>query len=177
MMIRALPYLVLLALAVGPSAGQERQEKKDAGKNARFEQFKQLAGEWVGKKDGMELRATYKVTAGGSAVVETIFPGTEHEMITVIHMDGDDLRLTHYCMLGNQPQMKADGKGDPGKIEFKFVKATNLKSPKEMHMHDATFTFVNSDTLRVQWTHCMDGTVGGGEVLELKRKKAEKATR
>jgi hypothetical protein len=174
MTIRAIPFLVILALAVGPSAAQE---KKETAKNARFEQFKQLAGEWVGKKDGMELRASYKVTAGGTAVVETIFPGTDMEMVTVIHMDGDDLRLTHYCMLGNQPQMKAAGKGDTGKIEFKFVKATNLKSPKEMHMHDATFTFVDTDTLRVEWTHCMDGNVGSHGALELKRKKVEKTTR
>ena len=49
-------------------------------------------------KDAHEATVTYKVTSGGSAVVETIGPGTEHEMVTVIHPDGDDLMLTHYCM-------------------------------------------------------------------------------
>jgi hypothetical protein len=29
-------------------------------------------------------------------------PGGEHEMITMIHADGDALVLTHYCMLSNQ---------------------------------------------------------------------------
>jgi hypothetical protein len=66
--------------------------QEPAGKNAAFERFTQLAGEWSGKgKHGdMEHEATivYKVTAGGSAVVETIDPGGLHEMVTVIHPDG-----------------------------------------------------------------------------------------
>ena len=54
-----------------------------------------------------DLVARYAVTAAGSAVVETVFPGTEHEMVTVYHADGSDLVLTHYCMEGNQPRMRA----------------------------------------------------------------------
>jgi hypothetical protein len=184
MTIRALPSLVLLAFAIAPLAGQEKRDPtvqaSAAGTNARFEQFKKLAGEWVGKepgkdgKPGMDLHVVYKVTSGGSAVVETISPGTEHEMVTVIHPDGDDILLTHYCMLGNQPQMKASGKGDPNKVEFKFVRATNMKSDKEMHMHDVTFTFVNNDTLRAEWTHFSDGKAGDHAVFEVKRKVAAK---
>jgi hypothetical protein len=149
----------------------------EAGKNAAFEQFKRLAGDWVGKepgKDGKEVRVRYKVTAGGSAVVETIMPGGEHEMVSVIHPDGADLLLTHYCMLGNQPQMRAAAPGAGNTVAFKFVRATNLKSEKDMHMHDATFTFVDADTLRTAWTHYRDGKAGGEVVFELKRAKAAK---
>ena len=61
---------------------------------AAFERFKALAGEWVSAEDGEmakrgDLVARYAVTAGGSAVVETIFPGQAHEMVTVYHADGD----------------------------------------------------------------------------------------
>jgi hypothetical protein len=184
MAIRVIPTLVLVALAAAPMAGQDKRDEKEhgkeTGKHARFEQFKQLAGEWVGKekgKGGFEVHVKYKVTAGGSAVVETLFPGTDHEMVTVIHRDGDDLLLTHYCMLGNQPQMKAPGKGDGTKVAFKFVRATNLKSEKEMHMRDATYTFVSKDTLRTEWTHYKDGKAGDRVVFELKRRKAEKSSR
>jgi hypothetical protein len=74
-------------------------------------------------------------------------------------------------MLGNQPQMKSAGLTDGNKIEFKFVRATNLKSPKDMHMHDVTFTIVDRDTLRAEWTHFMDGKSAGNVVFEAKRKK------
>jgi hypothetical protein len=171
---RALAFSVFLALAATPGYGDDSNHSGSAtGQSARFEQFKRLAGEWIGKeagKEGHDIHVSYKVTAGGSAVVETIAAGTEHEMVTVIHPDGDDLILTHYCMLGNQPQMRATGKGDSGKVEFKFVKATNLKSEKDMYMHNATFHFVDKDTLKTEWTHFMDGKDAGRAVFELKRK-------
>jgi hypothetical protein len=111
------------------------------------------------------------VTAGGSAVVETLFPGTEHEMVSVIHPDGADLLLTHYCHLGNQPHLKASGKGDGNKVEFKFVRATNMKSENDMHMHEITFTFVDKDTLRTEVTLFSDGKAARQMDFELKRKK------
>src|SRR5262245_19588365 len=98
------------ALALNPSTTySQTPTAKDSSKASAFEKFKQLAGEWQGTGDGAhgkDMRVKYQVTSGGSAVVETVFPGTDHEMVTVIHPDGDDLLLTHYCLLGNQPQMK-----------------------------------------------------------------------
>src|SRR5437588_7589647 len=157
MIVRAtLPLLMLVALATTPLVGQDKKPQPPAAsKHAAFEQFKGLAGDWVSKEKaegGMPVHVRYRVTSGGSAVVETIFPGSEHEMVTVIHRDGPDLLLTHYCMLGNQPHMKSSGNGAGNKVEFKFVKATNLKSDKDMHMHDVTFTFVDKETLRTEWT-------------------------
>src|SRR5271163_364530 len=124
-----------LLLTASILVSHAHQEKKVAANAEMLEKFKQLAGEWVGKglHEGkeMDVHASYKVTAGGSAVVETIFPGTPHEMITVIHADGDALALTHYCMLGNQPHMKATPKAGDKTVAFEFVNATNLKSDKD----------------------------------------------
>jgi hypothetical protein len=159
---------LLLALQIG---ADEKAQSQSPG----LERFAQLAGEWVGK--GMhgdmehEARVVYKVTSGGSAVVETIDPGGDHEMITVIHPDGDALLLTHYCMLGNQPQMKAIPKAGDNKVAFEFVKATNLKSDKDMYMRSVTFTFVSKDTLRTEWTNYNEGKEAGKAVFDLKRKK------
>jgi hypothetical protein len=167
-----LPAVVVLSAAALTAVAED----KKAATLPAFEKFKQLAGEWAGKEiegehAGMEVHIKYKVSAGGSAVVETIGPDSDHEMVTVIHPAGDDLVLTHYCMLGNQPQMKADGKADGNTVAFKFTKATNLKSDKDMHMHDATFTFVDKDTLKTEWTLYNDGKPAGKAVFELKRKK------
>jgi hypothetical protein len=172
MSFRILISALAFAVAAPLMADDKPAPPKPVINNPAFDQFKKLAGEWVGKgPDGQELHVTYKVTAGGSAVLETIMPGGAHEMVTMIHPDGNDLILTHYCMLGNQPQMKATGL-DGNKVAFQFVKATNMKSDKDMHMHDATYTFVDADTLRSSWSHYVDGKNAGQMTMEMKRKPA-----
>jgi hypothetical protein len=138
--------------------------------------FKALAGEWTGKMDmgdkgSFDVRAVYKVTSNGSAVVETLGPDTPFEMVTVIHPDGDKLVLTHYCASGNQPRMKTAPKPGTDKVKFKFTDITNLKSPTTTHMHDVTYTFVSKDQLKADWTHFENGKAGGHAVFDLKRKK------
>jgi len=149
----ALTVAVLLSACVPTPAAEDK--KLDA-KSAAFESFKQLAGEWTGKGNfggqTHEVRIVYKVTSGGSAVVETIDPAGDHEMVTMIYPDGDALALTHYCMLGNQPHMKAKPKADDNKVAFEFVNCSNLKSDKDMHMHNVTFTFVDKNTLKAEWS-------------------------
>ena len=163
--------LSILAVLAALVAGRGEDKK-----TAAFDKFKQLEGEWVGmappdaKDEHGNMRVTYKVTAGGTAVVETIGPGSPHEMVTMIHPDGDALLLTHYCMLGNQPRMKASA-SDGNTIAFKFAGATNLKSDQDMHMHDVTYTFVDKDTLKAEWVNFDKGKEAGKVMFELKRKK------
>lgn len=92
-------------------------------------------------------------------------------MVTVIHQDGKNLALTHYCALGNQPRMKAEDNGDGDRFEFEFTGASNLESSDDMHMHSVTYTFVDKDTLKAEWTHYVDGKEAGKAVFNLKRKK------
>src|SRR5262245_51516665 len=167
-----------LMIAVGGAStvsAQAPADKHEHSQPAILQRFAQLAGEWVGKGThdgaGQDARISYRLTSGGTAVVETIDPGGNHEMVTVIHPDGDSLLLTHYCMIGNQPQMRATPKPGDNKVAFEFVKATNMKSEKEMHMRTVTYTFVDKDTLRAEWTTYVDGKDGGKAVFEMKRKK------
>lgn len=166
--------LGLAAMVSAQDAGKG-DAKPTTIKETPFDHFKALAGEWNGKGifDGQAIDATvtYKLTSGGSAVVETIGPGTHHEMVTVIHPDGDKLALTHYCHIGNQPHMQATPKAGEDKVFFDFVRGGNMKSDKDMHMHNATFTFVDKDTLKTEWTFYNDGKAAGKAVFELKRKK------
>jgi hypothetical protein len=92
-------------------------------------------------------------------------------MVTVIHQDGKNLGLTHYCAIGNQPHMKAEVKGDGKKVEFQFTGGTNMESDEDVHMHAVTFTFVDKDTLQTVWTNYQDGKPAGTATFELKRKK------
>src|SRR5690242_6473548 len=105
------------ARATGPESGAKEHEAPRPAPPSRLDVMKRLAGDWIqvgpDGKASDQVVATYRVTAGGSAVEETLFAGTPHEMVTVYHMDGDDLVLTHYCVAGNQPHMKAEKQSDP----------------------------------------------------------------
>lgn len=121
-----------------------------------FERFKALAGEWVAAEDGEmskkgDLVARYAVTAGGSAVVETVFPGSPYEMVTVYHADGPDLVLTHYCMEGNQPRMRARAAGG-SRFDFEFDGGTNIDPRRDRHMNSATVELLGQDEIRTVWT-------------------------
>ncbi|HEV3144631.1 MAG TPA: hypothetical protein VGZ47_12150 [Gemmataceae bacterium] len=142
--------LIVIALATGVRAEDKpAAAKAPAATNPAFEQLKKLAGTWVeADKDGKptdKVMSVIKVTAGGSAVQETLFPGQPMEMLSVYHLDGSDLVMTHYCMLGNQPKMKADPKSPKNQIRWQFAGGTNFDPAKDMHMHEGTVTIIDDD--------------------------------
>ena len=104
-----------------------------------FASIKKLQGDWRGPammKGMPPARSVFRVTASGSAVEETIFPGTKMEMLSVYHMDGGDLLMTHYCALGNQPQVKFNpSKSTASDLVFDFNGGTNLNPRRDLHMH------------------------------------------
>ena len=165
--------LVLTATTVFASPGPEHVPAARPAPPA-FEKLKALAGEWIAAEDDMmakkgDLVARYVVTAAGTAVVETIFPGGPHEMVTVYHAAGDDLVLTHYCMSGNQPKMRA--KVTPGtRLDFAFDGGTNLDPERDRHMHAARLDLVGADEIRNEWTEHEGGQPVGAYSSRLVRK-------
>jgi hypothetical protein len=121
--------------------------------NANLEKLKKLAGTWLmADADGKptdQVASIIKVTAGGSVVHETLFPGQPMEMVSVYAVDGKDLVMTHYCVLGNQPRMKADPQSKPNQIVFQFTGGGNLDPAKDKHMHESTLTIVDADHIEV----------------------------
>ena len=158
--IGGLAGLVVLSAAAS-LAGAPASAPVTRPSTPALERFKALAGEWVAAEDGDmakkgDLVARYAVTAAGSAVVETIFPGSAHEMVTVYHADGPDLVLTHYCMEGNQPRMRArDAKGT--RFDFAYDGGTNIDPQRDRHMHSASVELVGTDEIRSVWTELAEG--------------------
>lgn len=143
---------------------------------AQFDQLKKLVGDWTGTfagEDGQanETTISYRLTAAGSTLVETMAAGTPHEMLTMYHRDGDRVLLTHYCAAGNQPRMRAEASVDLKTIAFKFLDGTNLDPAKDMHMHEATIKFVGDDHIQSEWVHWIKGKAAGAAKFDLKRKK------
>src|SRR5215207_1923084 len=103
---------LLAALLCLPTAAcLATREVEHAPADGSFELLKGLAGSWgpldeSGRPTG-EVTNVFRVTAGGTAVEETVFPGAEHEMITLYYLRDGAVQLTHYCTAGNQPRMRA----------------------------------------------------------------------
>ena len=152
--------VVALVLAAGAAAAAPAPAPARPT-SAPLERFKTLAGEWVAAEDGDmvkkgDLVARYAVTASGTAVVETVFPGSEHEMVTVYHADGPDLVLTHFCMEGNQPRMRAkDVRGS--RFEFEYDGGTNIDPGRDRHMHTALLELLGVDEISSEWTELDSG--------------------
>jgi hypothetical protein len=135
-----------------------------------------LAGEWVAAEDGQQTKkgevvARWAVTAAGTAVMETVFPGAPHEMVTVYHADGPDLVLTHYCIEGNQPQMRARG-WEGSRAVFTFDGGTNVDPAWDRHMHSAWIELVGPDEIRSQWTAYAEGEPDMVVAMHLRRKSS-----
>ena len=141
---------VVMLASVGAAPGDD---KPSPAAHPILEKVKKMAGTWVeADKDGKptdQVVSVYKVTAAGSAVHETLFPGQPHEMVSVYLRDGADLVMTHYCALGNQPRMKADPAAPANQIRWKFAGGTNLDPAKDTHMHGATVTFLDDDHIEI----------------------------
>jgi hypothetical protein len=161
--------LAVAVLGLAAYADEKHDHNASAApKNAGLEKMKTLVGTWVmADKDGKptdDVASVVKVTAGGSAVHETLFPGQPHEMVSIYTVDGPDLVMTHYCMLGNQPRMKAAPKSVSGnKISFEFADGGNLDPKKDKHMHAATLTIVDADHIEIDGI----GWENGGPAKEM----------
>jgi hypothetical protein len=141
-----------------------------------FERVKQLVGSWegtssMGKAGDNKARVEYRLTSGDSALVETLTPGNEGEMVSVYYDQKGKLAMTHYCVLRNQPHMTL-AKSDAKSIELVFARKGNDINPaKEKHMHAVSFTFTDHDHLVQKWTMFDKGKNTGVVAFTLTRVK------
>jgi hypothetical protein len=166
--ILLLTCLVCLG-AIGKSEAQE-------GASSALAQLRSLAGEWegslewTGARTGVgKMNATYYATGNGSAVVENLAVDGVPSMTSVYHLDGADLRMTHYCGAQNQPRLKARQIDvAKGILDFDFVDATNLASPDAAHVYGLEMRLLGADHITLTFLF-----EGGGkrsrEFIDLKR--------
>lgn len=150
-----LSVMVMVVTATGVVA----QTHSSAAAQA-LEKLKALEGEWIdvdgafGAKGAVAV--TYRVTSGGKTVIETFPVDTPFEMVTVYHLDGEELVLTHYCSGGTQPRMRS--KGLSGNVlAFDYDGGSNIDVATTSHMHAATFEFLSADEIRAAWTNWSGG--------------------
>jgi hypothetical protein len=95
--------------------------------------------------------------------------GSTPSMTSVYHLDGADLRMTHYCAAQNQPRLRAQRIDvAKGVLDFSFVDATNLASPDAAHVEGVEIRWLDADHISVRFLF-VAGTQRSRETLDLKR--------
>jgi hypothetical protein len=179
----AMVLTVGLLAWVGVAAADDKGAGAGVDAKTAFAKIKTLVGEWKteisgdhkGKESGHHEKedavVTYRLTGAGSALIETQFPGTGHEMVTVYHLDGEDLRMTHYCAMGNQPRLKLDrANSAPDHLIFLFDGGSNLDPQKDMHIHGLDITFQKDGHVTSTWEGYSDGKSAGRTAFAMTRK-------
>ncbi len=161
----------VLSLVLPVTAGENDGAANPAV--AAFERLKSLEGEWHAITPEGVGTITYSVAAADSIVVEHLFPGTDHEMLTVYHMDGDDLVATHYCSAGNQPRFKLEQPGESSdRLHFAFNGGSNM-APGDGHIHEGWLRFVDADHLEAEWAFWKEQKPDHTTSFSMTRRQAE----
>ena len=166
------------------TAGMSHSDEPDKCKSlvtAReaFARLKGLVGTWDNDvsstkpmKHDVGGKVVYRLTGADSALVETDFPSSHHEMMSVYHLDGDELRMTHYCAAGNQPRLRLDrASSTPSRLVFVFDGGSNLDPAKDMHIHGMTLTFEKDGVVKAAWEAYAEGRPAGTTTFHLTPQK------
>ena len=142
----AVLYTFLLLLSSMPSRAADTADTS-------LVPLKFLMGEWKGTDaDGKPYKTSYALSSGGTTLAETLTTPDSPPMTTMYYSDGDQLMLTHYCSLSNQPRMRASGVKEGDKtMTFSFVDATNLRHPTDVHMHQLSIEVKDHDHFTQTW--------------------------
>lgn len=163
--------LAALAFSFTAFAGNDH-EHPPVKVSPAFEGMKALVGTWEGKTkmngQDMDLKVTYELTSGGTAIIQKMNPGTPMEMITVYANSGKTVNATHFCALGNQPQMKLKNAKN-GTFTFEMAGNHGISNKKEMHMRGVTIT-VDGNKLTEAWTNYNEGKKAGVHTFEMTKK-------
>lgn len=149
----------------------------DKGAEGAFKQLQSLIGSWEGKfEDGRSHSVSYRLTAGGTVLVETWTLAPGRESLTLYSIDGDNLIATHYCPQGNQPRLQLVGGGDPGRLSFEFRDGTNLQVKGKSHQHAFWIKVLGENSFERSETYVDNGSTSS-EIAATPQGKAITYTR
>ncbi len=169
-----LACLTVLILSAAPGMAGQQPGYTPPKASAEFDRIKALAGKWQGTSkegsgDPSPVAVEYQVTSGGTSVVEKLFPNTAHEMVSVYNDKDGKLSMTHYCMLGNQPQFELKS-ADGSHINLESSAETRKQLAGKMYMNTLVLEQPSDDQLIESWGAVSpDGKSAEPTVFTLKR--------
>ena len=175
-MKKFLPFILALLLGLllsPPTACFGENHGAAVAHSKEFEKMRGLMGVWEGTTDMGEgpraIKVSYELTSMGNAILERLFVGLPHEMVTVYYDFAGKLNMTHYCSLGNQPHMDLMKSGG-NTMQFVLSKRhPNLASLTETHMHSLRIAFDGKDRITQTWSLYEDGKKKEDSVITLTR--------
>jgi hypothetical protein len=123
---------------------------------------------WSGARQGTgEIAANYTLAKFKNSVTENLMMDGTPYMTSVYHLDGSDLRVTHFCV-ESQPRLKADRlDAAAGSAHFALVDVTNA-GPKSGYVEEISLTNTDPKTLRIEFVFKGNGP-RSVETVDLKR--------
>jgi hypothetical protein len=142
--------ILLIASAALPSDASTGTGEK------AFEKMMILVGSWQATVPTGIQSAEFQLIANGSVIMSRLSGGMPHDMHTMLHMDGSEFMLTHYCAMRNQPRMVLTPSDDSNKLVFEFKDGRNIK-PGDVYMNRVAFIIDGPNHHQEEWTHIANG--------------------
>ena len=161
-------FVTALVLAFCAMASAYAQHQDHAGPvavtNNSFNSIKTLVGdweghfEWIGTDRKGSMNARYYLTGNGSALIEDLISDGIPTMTTVYHLNGNELRATHYCGAGNQPRLIAVSTDEKThSVKFDMIDITNLATPESGHVKNLELRLTDPKDLTILFTFVASG--------------------
>jgi hypothetical protein len=115
--------------------------------DAVFDAFKSLKGRWTIQSGGKTITTVMTYDVGSKDSIVTEHFGKE---LTVIHRDGQELQMTHFCNAGNQPRLRLKKNRSPGLFEFEMFDITNLRKSDEPHVQKIIYAIVDDKHVKLE---------------------------
>ncbi|HLX11429.1 MAG TPA: hypothetical protein VKS81_01325 [Bacteroidota bacterium] len=171
--MRKLLSILCLVVFTALVFGGDKRELPQAKTCPSFDKLKALEGSWNGKDEtGKPVTVTYKVMSAGTSVMESLDMGDHGTMVTMYTTDGSHVMLTHYCSLGNQPNMKCSkASADGNTLHFAYSGGANISGKKDTYMKALDVTFTDADHFTQAWSLSEKGVMGHPMKMEFERAK------
>jgi hypothetical protein len=160
----------ILAAVLGMCLGLVENGRAADDPHVAWATLRSLAGEWEGTySDGTRAKVSYRLASNGTALIETLDTSDSDQMVSVYHVDGPTLLMTHYCSLGNQTRMRAKAV-EGNRLRFEYVDVSNLARPDDHHMSGLVMTLPAPDRLVHEWSSRASGKEQVGRFTFVRRK-------
>jgi hypothetical protein len=106
--------------------------------------------------------------SNGTALQERMGVQGEMEMVSIYHMNGPKLMMTHYCAMNNQPRF--EGTFSDNAFRFNYLDATNLTDANAPHISGLVLTIKDADHMSQAWS-TNNSAMDKGMTVDFTRKK------